>query len=73
MYVKSSFLNGELKNEVYLEQPPGFENPGLPRHCYKLEKVVYSLKQAPRAWYETLSKFLIKFGYKHGVIDSTLF
>ncbi|CAH1432412.1 unnamed protein product [Lactuca virosa] len=73
MDVKSAFLNGELKEEVYLQQPPGFECLEFPDYCYKLEKAVYSLKQAPRAWYETLSEFLVSSGYKRGVIDPTLF
>ena len=73
MDVKSAFLNGELKEEVYLQQPPGSESVEFLDHCYKLEKAVYGLKQAPRAWYETLSGFLVSSGYKRGVIDPTLF
>ena len=73
MDVKSAFLNGELKEEVYLQQPPGFEDLDHPDYCYKLDKAVYGLKQAPRAWYETLSTFLIDSGFKRGVVDPTLF
>ena len=73
MDVKSAFLDGELKEEVYLQQPPGFENLQFPNYCYKLEKAVYGLKQAPRAWYETLSNFLIDSGFKRGIIDPTIF
>ena len=73
MDVKSAFLNRELKEEVYLQQPPGFESQEFPNHYYKLEKAVYGLKQALRAWYETLSEFLVMSGYKRGVIDPTLF
>ena len=73
MDVKSAFLNGELKEEVYLQQPPGFKSIEFSDHCYKLEKAVYGLKQAPRAWYETLYEFLVSSGYKQGVIDATLF
>ena len=73
MDVKSAFLNGELKEECYLQQPPGFEDLNHPEYCYKLDKAVYGLKQAPRAWYETLSKFLTDSGFKRGVIDPTLF
>ena len=73
MDVKSAFLNGDLKEECYLQQPPGFEDLDNPDHCYKLNKAVYGLKQAPRAWYETLSTFLTDSGFKRGVVDPTLF
>ena len=59
MDVKSAFLNGKLKEEVYVEQPPGFESIEFPDYVCKLDKALYGLKQAPRAWYETLSAFLI--------------
>jgi hypothetical protein len=52
MDVKSAFLNGPIKEEVYVEQPPDFEDSEYPNHVYKLSKVLYGLKQAPRAWYE---------------------
>ncbi|XP_019244462.1 PREDICTED: uncharacterized protein LOC109224331, partial [Nicotiana attenuata] len=70
---KSAFLNGYLKEEVCVKQPPGFESKECPEHVYKLDKALYGLKQAPRAWYERLSKFLLEHGYKRGKIDSTLF
>jgi hypothetical protein len=54
MDVKSAFLNGPIKEEVYVEQPPGFEDSEYPNHVYKLSKVLYGLKQAPRAWYACL-------------------
>ncbi|GJS35595.1 retrovirus-related pol polyprotein from transposon TNT 1-94 [Tanacetum coccineum] len=60
MDVKSAFLNGKLKEEVYVKQPPGFESNEFPNHVCKLDKALYGLKQAPRAWYETLSTFLTK-------------
>jgi hypothetical protein len=56
--VKSSFLNGPIKEEVYVEQPSGFEDSEYPNHVYKLSKALYGLKQAPRAWYECLRDFL---------------
>jgi hypothetical protein len=73
MDVKSAFLNGPIKEEVYVEQPPGFESEGYPNHVYKLNKVLYGLKQAPRAWYECLRDFLIENDFRIGKADSTLF
>ncbi|GJT08555.1 retrovirus-related pol polyprotein from transposon TNT 1-94 [Tanacetum coccineum] len=57
--VKTTFLNGELKEEVYVSQPEGFVNPDHPTYVYHLKKALYGLKQAPRAWYDTLSWFLL--------------
>jgi hypothetical protein len=62
MDVKSAFLNGPIKEEVYVEQPPGFEDSEYPNHVYKLSKALYGLKQAPRAWYECIRDFLITKG-----------
>jgi hypothetical protein len=73
MDVKSTFLNGTIKEEVYVEQPPGFEDSEYPDHVYKLSKALYGLKQAPRAWYECLRDFLITNGFKVGKVDPTLF
>jgi hypothetical protein len=73
MDVKSVFLNGPIKEEVYVEQPPGFEDSEYPDHVYKLSKALYGLKQAPRAWYECLRDFLITNGFKVGNVDPTLF
>ncbi|KFK33802.1 hypothetical protein AALP_AA5G062200 [Arabis alpina] len=73
MDVKSAFLNGFLQEEVYVEQPKGFEDPAHPEHVYKLKKALYGLKQAPRAWYERLTGFLVEQGYSRGSIDKTLF
>jgi hypothetical protein len=73
MDVKSVFLNGPIKEEVYVEQPPGFEDSEYPNHVYKLSKALYGLKQASRAWYECLRDFLITNGFKVGKADPTLF
>ncbi|CAJ2668748.1 unnamed protein product [Trifolium pratense] len=73
MDVKSAFLNGFLNEEVYVHQPPGFENEKKKDHVFKLSKALYGLKQAPRAWYDRLSAFLIKNNFSRGKIDTTLF
>ncbi|GJU84685.1 retrovirus-related pol polyprotein from transposon TNT 1-94 [Tanacetum coccineum] len=73
MDVKTPFLNGELKEEVYISQPEGFVNQDNPSHVYKLKKALYGLKQAPRAWYDMLSSFLISQHFSNGAVDSTLF
>jgi hypothetical protein len=73
MDVKSAFLNGSIKEEIYVEQPPSFEDSEYPNHVYKLSKALYGLKQAPRAWYECLRDFLITNGFKVGKVDPTLF
>ena len=73
MDVKCAFLNGFLDEEVFVEQTPGFENPSFLDHVYKLDKALYVLKQAPRQWYERLSKFLIENVFVRGKIDKTLF
>ena len=70
MDVKSAFLNGVLQ-EVFVEQPEGFEDPQLPNYVYKLKKALYGLKQAPRAWYERITKFLLDNHFDRGV-DKTL-
>jgi hypothetical protein len=71
MDVKSVFLKGPIQELVFVQQPPGFEDPKFPNHNYKLQKALYGLKQAPRAWYECL-KFLLKQGFKIGKADPTL-
>ena len=73
MDVKSVFLNGYINEEVYVEQPPGFEDNKKPNHVYKLKKALYGLKQAPRAWYERLRDFLLSKGFTMGKVDTTLF
>ncbi|GJU32614.1 retrovirus-related pol polyprotein from transposon TNT 1-94 [Tanacetum coccineum] len=73
MDVKMAFLNGPLKEEVYVAQPDGFVDPDHPEKVYRLRKALYGLKQAPRAWYDELSNFLISKGFTKGTIDLTLF
>ncbi|KAK6151951.1 hypothetical protein DH2020_014586 [Rehmannia glutinosa] len=73
MDVKSAFLNGILEEEVYVKQPPGFEQKTIGDKVYKLKKALYGLKQAPRAWYDTLSQFLTDNGFTKGKVDRTLF
>ncbi|GJT97904.1 putative ribonuclease H-like domain-containing protein [Tanacetum coccineum] len=73
MDVKSAFLYGKIEEEVYVCQPPGFEDPHFPDKVYKVEKALYGLHQAPRAWYETLSTYLLDNGFHRGQIDKTLF
>jgi len=73
MDVKSAFLNGFIQEEVYVEQPPGFEDFEKANHVFKLKRALYGLKQAPRAWYERLSKFLLDNGFQRGKVDKTLF
>ena len=73
MDVKSAFLNGFIDEEVYIRQPPGFENPKYPGHIFKLSKALYGLKQAPRAWYDRLKNFLLEKRFSMGKVDKTLF
>ncbi|GKC17385.1 retrovirus-related pol polyprotein from transposon TNT 1-94 [Tanacetum coccineum] len=73
MDVKSAFLNGKLKEEVYVKHPPGFESSKFRDYVCKLDKALYGLKQAPRVWYETLSTFFIQNKFVRGRIDNTLF
>nr|GFA57002.1 retrovirus-related Pol polyprotein from transposon TNT 1-94 [Tanacetum cinerariifolium] len=72
MDVKTEFLNGPLKEEVYVAQPDGFVDPDHPKKVYRLRKALYGLKHAPRAWYDELSKFLTSKGFTKGTIDPTL-
>ncbi|GKF80513.1 retrovirus-related pol polyprotein from transposon TNT 1-94, partial [Tanacetum coccineum] len=72
MDVKTAFLNGELKEEVYVvSQPEGFIYPDHPTYVYRLKKALYGLKQALRAWYNTLSRFLLDNKFSKGVVDPT--
>nr|GEZ52430.1 putative ribonuclease H-like domain-containing protein [Tanacetum cinerariifolium] len=73
MDVKSAFLYGTIDEEVYVMQPPGFQDPECPAKMYNVEKAMYGLHQAPRAWYGTMSKYLLTNGFQRGTIDHTLF
>nr|GEY97551.1 retrovirus-related Pol polyprotein from transposon TNT 1-94 [Tanacetum cinerariifolium] len=73
MVVKTAFLNGNLREEVYVSQPDGFVDQDNPNHMYKLKKALYGLKQAPCAWYDMLSLFLISQDFSKGSMDLTLF
>ncbi|GJU44720.1 retrovirus-related pol polyprotein from transposon TNT 1-94 [Tanacetum coccineum] len=73
MDIKMVFLNGPLKEEVYVAQPDGFVDPGHPEKVYRLTKDLYGLKQSPRAWYDELLNFLMSKGFTKGTIDPTLF
>nr|GEZ94284.1 retrovirus-related Pol polyprotein from transposon TNT 1-94 [Tanacetum cinerariifolium] len=73
MDVKTAFLNGNLREEVYVSQPKGFVDPDNPNHVYKLKKALYGLKQASRAWYDMLSSFLLSQDFSKGSVDPILF
>ncbi|GJS68552.1 putative ribonuclease H-like domain-containing protein [Tanacetum coccineum] len=73
MDVKSAFLYGKIEEEVYVCQPLGFEDPDFPDRVYKVEKALYGLHQAPKAWYETLSTYLLDIEFQKGKINKTLF
>ncbi|GJZ29585.1 retrovirus-related pol polyprotein from transposon TNT 1-94 [Tanacetum coccineum] len=73
MDMKTAFLHGTLKEDVYVCQPEGFIDADHPSHVYKLKKALYGLKQAPKAWYDELSKFLQQNHFFKGTIDPTLF
>nr|GFA25055.1 Gag-Pol polyprotein [Tanacetum cinerariifolium] len=73
MDVKTTFLYGPLKEEVYVNQQDSFVDPYHPDQVYRLKKALYGLKQAPRVWYDELSKFLLSKGFTKGSIDPTLF
>ncbi|GJX32283.1 putative ribonuclease H-like domain-containing protein [Tanacetum coccineum] len=73
MDVKSAFLYGKIEEEVYVCHPLGFEDPDFPIRVYKIEKELYGLHQVPRAWYETLSTYLLDNGFQRGKIDKNFF
>jgi len=71
MDVKYAFLNGYINEEVFVTQPPKFEDYKFSDHVCKLKKALYGLKQEPRQWYEKLSNFLLSQGYNRGMTDNT--
>ena len=73
MDVKSAFLNGDLKEEVYVSQPPGFEVPHSTNKVCKLKKALYGLKQAPRAWYQQIDKFFLALNFKRCASNANLY
>ena len=73
MDVKSVFFYCKITEEVYVKQPLGFKDPEHLNKVCKVIKALYGLHQAPRAWYERLSTFLLQHGYRRGAIDKTLF
>ncbi|GJS08399.1 retrovirus-related pol polyprotein from transposon TNT 1-94 [Tanacetum coccineum] len=73
MDIKTTFLNGELREEVYLSQPKGFVDLDNPTYLYKMKKALYCLKQAPHAWYDMLPSFLLSQKFSKGAVDPTLF
>ena len=73
MDVQNAFLNGLLKEDVYVAQPKGFIDPHFPDHVLYLKKVLYGLKQAPRAWYDRLTQYLVSHGFTKGKTYQALF
>ena len=73
MDVKRIFLNGFISEEVFIEHPSGFIDQTMPNYVYKLNKALYRLKQAPRAWYDRLSKLLLDNNFARENVDKTLF
>ena len=73
MDVKSAFLNGYIKEEVYVSQPLGFIDYDFPNHVYKLKKALQGLKQALMSWYERISNFLLEQKFERGKVNTTLF
>ncbi|GKB43395.1 retrovirus-related pol polyprotein from transposon TNT 1-94 [Tanacetum coccineum] len=71
--VKTAFLNGPLKEEVFISQSDGFVDPDFPNHVYRLKKALYGFKQAPKAWYGKLSLFLSEHHITKGIVNLTLF
>ena len=73
MDVKSTFLNGYLEEEVYVEQPQGYEVPGQVHEVYRLKRALYGLKQAPRAWYSRIDSYLTENGFHRSENEPNLY
>jgi hypothetical protein len=73
MDVKTTFLNGEIEEEVYIDQPEGFVTHNEKSHVCSLKKSLYGLKQAPRAWYKKMDGFLMSLGFNKSVVDPNLY
>jgi hypothetical protein len=73
MDVKTTLLNGGIEEEVYIEQPQGFEVEDRKTHVSKLKKDLYGLKQDPRAWYGRIDSFLMSLGFSKSKVDSNLY
>jgi hypothetical protein len=73
MDIKTTFLNGVIEEEVYIEKPQGFEVEEKKSHACKLKKALYGLKQAPRAWYGWIDNFLMSLGFTKSKADSNLY
>lgn len=71
--VKNAFFHGDLSEEVYMKQPPGYVHHSLPHHVFRLRKALYGLKQAPRSWYQHFSVFITSLGFINSHSDSSLF
>ena len=71
--LKTAFLNGFLKEDVYMAQPKGLIDPHFPNHVLYLKKTLYGLKQALRAWYDQLTQYLVSHGFTKGKVDQTFF
>jgi hypothetical protein len=73
MNVKTTFLNGEIEEEVYIEQPEEFVIYNEKSHVYRLKKALYGLKQTPRAWYKKMDGFLMSLGFNKSVANPNLY
>ena len=71
--VHNAFFHGDLKDKVFMKQPPCFEDPKKPDYVWRLKKALYGLKQAPRAWFDKFSNFLLDFGFQCSFPDPFLF